>query len=185
MSKENQKQIEAWVLKAQSGDTQAFGALYDFFVKPVYRYLYYRVEQSTAEDLTEETFLKVWQYLPKYKFGKAPFGAWIFKIAHNLMVDFYRKNQVLDELTEDFSDQYDPQHPIHITNLKIDQIRVQKAIQTLPPNYQEVIVLKYINELENDEISEIIGKSEGSIRIIQFRALKKLKLLLEGIGHSE
>lgn len=179
MSKENQKQIDGWVLKAQDGDAQAFAQLYDELVKPVYRYLYYRVEQPIAEDLTEETFLKVWQALPNYKPGKAPFESWVFKIAHNLMVDHFRKHQPIDELPEDISNSEDRAHPVKVTELKIDQVRVRKAIRSLPVNYQEVIVLKYINELENPEISQVLGKSEGSIRTIQFRALKKLKLLLD------
>lgn len=171
-------QIDQWVVQAQAGDSAAFGKIYDEYVKPIYRYIYYRVSESIAEDLTEDTFLKAWKNLKKYKKGKHPFSSWLFRIAHNLVVDHYRKNKVsvemIDETIEDTQ-----KTPSQKTNLKLNQVRLHKIIKKLPDNYQQVIILKYINELDNPEVAAAMGKSEGAIRTLQHRALEKLRGLLE------
>jgi len=164
---------------AQKGDTEAFGKIYDILVKPIYRYIYYRVDQHIAEDLTEETFLKAWQNLSKYKAGKHPFSAWIFRIAHNLVCDYYRKNEVSSEIDENFADTKLDSSPSYKLNLKLNEVKLRKAINKLPENYQQVILLKYINDEENTVIAKIIGKSEGAVRTLQFRALEKLRNILD------
>lgn len=168
------QQIDQWVLQAQAGDSEAFGKIYDEYVTPVYRYIYYRVNSNIAEDLTEDAFFKAWKHLKKYKKGKYPFSSWLFKIAHNLVVDHYRKNKVpiemIDETIEDES--YGPDQK---ANLKLNNIRLHKLIKKLPDSYQQVIILKYINELDNTEVASAMGKSEGAIRTLQHRALEKLR----------
>ena len=176
MSKSSE--LDKLVEKAQKGDAEAFAQVYDELVKPVYRYIYYRVEEAVAEDLTEETFLKVWQNIKKYKKCKHPFSSWVFRIAHNLVVDYYRQNKTTEMIEETVVDHKPESNPHHQTNLKLTQIRLRKVIYRLPENYQQVIILKYINELDNKEIATVTGKSEGAIRTIQFRALDKLKSLL-------
>ena len=170
--------LDKLVEKAQVGDTHAFADIYDELVKPVYRYIYYRVDQEVAEDLTEDTFLKVWQNLKKYKKGKNPFSSWVFRIAHNLVVDYYRKNKTTTEIDESVADTQSHSDPQRQADLKLTQVRLRKIIKKLPNNYQQVIILKYINELDNKEIAFTIGKSEGAVRTLQFRALEKLKGLL-------
>lgn len=179
MPKQNLPDLAELVEKAKKGDTDAFGKIYDALVKSVYRYVYYRTEPQIAEDITEETFLKAWQNLSKYKKGAHPFSAWVFKIAHNLVCDYYRKNQIVSEIDENAADPKENTGPEYQVNLKLNQIKLRKAIIKLPENYQQVIVLKYINELENEDIAKAIGKSEGAVRILQFRALKQLRGLLE------
>ena len=177
--KDAAKDLGQLVDLAQKGDTEAFGKIYDVLVKPVYRYIYYRVDQVIAEDLTEETFLKAWQNLSKYKAGKHPFSAWVFRIAHNLVCDHYRKNEHASEIDENFADDKPHASPTYELNLKLNEVRLKKAIKKLPENYQQVILLKYINEADNTVIAKVIGKSEGAVRTIQFRALEKLRGLLE------
>jgi len=177
--KDSSKDLGPLVEKAQKGDTQAFGEIYDALVKPVYRYVYYRVNREIAEDLTEETFLKAWQNLSKYKQGKHPFSAWVFRIAHNLVVDHYRKHEESAEIDENFADEKAHASPSYEINLKLNEVRLKKALKTLPENYQQVIILKYINEEENAVIAKVIGKSEGAVRTLQFRALEKLRRILE------
>lgn len=170
--------IDKLVVMAQGGETQAFALIYDELVKPVYRYIFYRVKENIAEDLTEETFLKVWQNLKKYKKGKHPFSSWVFRIAHNLVVDYYRKNKTTEEIDEKFADPKEGNNPASQADIKLTQIRLRKVIRRLPDNYQQVIILKYINELDNKEIADTIGKSEATVRTIQFRALEKLRGML-------
>jgi RNA polymerase sigma-70 factor, ECF subfamily len=164
---------------AKKGDTEAFGKIYDALVKPVYRYIYYRVSPQIAEDLTEEAFLKAWQNLSKYKSGATPFSAWVFRIAHNLVCDHYRKNEVSSEIDENLADTKTDAMPSYHLNVRLNQVKLRQAINSLPENYQQVILLKYINEEENDVIAQVIGKSEGAVRTLQFRALEKLRSLLE------
>ena len=177
--KDSPKNLGPLVEQAQKGDTEAFGKIYDVLVKPVYRYIYYRVNKHIAEDLTEETFLKAWQNLSKYKAGKHPFSAWVFRIAHNLVCDYYRKNETAFEINENMADTTKNASPSYQLNLKFNEVKLQKAINKLPENYQQVILLKYINEEENAVIAKVIGKSEGTVRTLQFRALEKLRSLLE------
>ncbi len=184
MSKEKSADIDKLVEKAKKGDADAFARVYDELVKPVYRYIYYRVEESIAEDLTEDTFLKVWQNLKKYKKGKNPFSSWVFKIAHNLVVDYYRQNKTTEMIEETIVDTKLESNPHYQADLKLTQIRLRKVIRRLPDNYQEIIILKYINELDNKEIAHAVGKSEGAVRTIQFRALDRLKLLLSEDGEN-
>ena len=179
MAKDKIPDLSALVEKSKKGDTQAFGGIYDALVKPVYRYIFYRVDQDVAEDLTEETFLKVWQNLKKYKKGKNPFSSWVFKIAHNLICDHYRQHQTVAEIDDQIADTKNFSNPVHLTNIKLNQVKLRKAIMQLPENYQQIISLKYINELENVEIAAVVGKSEGAIRTIQSRALAQLRTILE------
>lgn len=167
------------VERAQKGDTHAFGDIYDALVKPVYRYIYYRVEPQIAEDLTEETFLKAWQNLSKYKKGKHPFSAWVFRIAHNLVCDYYRKHEITPEIDENTADTKLDASPSYQLNIKLNQVKLRKAITRLPENYQQVIILKYMNDEDNAVIAKVIGKSEGAVRTLQFRALEKLRAILE------
>ena len=170
--------LSALVEKAKKGDTNAFGEVYDALVKPVYRYIYYRVDPQIAEDLTEDTFLKAWENLKKYKPGKAPFSAWVFKIAHNLVCDYYRKHETTAEIHENIPDPDDLLHPKTTVNVKLNQIKLRKVITKLPDSYQQVIIFKYINDYDNSTIASMMNKSEGAVRIIQFRALNQLKTLL-------
>ncbi len=172
------KDLGRLVERAQQGDADAFGKIYDELVKPIYRYIYYRVDPQIAEDLTEETFLKAWQSLSKYKKTKHPFSAWVFRIAHNLVCDYYRKNRIISEIDESVPDEKVEASPKLQLNLKLNEVKLRKAIKKLPDNYQQVIVLKYINEEQNTVIAKVIGKTEGAVRTLQFRALEKLRQML-------
>ena len=177
--KDTNKDLGPLVELAQKGDTEAFGKIYDALVKPVYRYIYYRVDKQIAEDLTEDTFLKVWQNLSKYKKGKFPFSAWVFRIAHNLVVDYYRKHETSAEIDEEYADDKAHASPSYHLELKLNEIKLKKAIDKLPDNYKQIIILKYINEEENVIIAKVIGKSEGAVRTLQFRALDKLRTIMD------
>lgn len=178
MAEQKKLTIDELVIRAKNGDHEAYGFIYEELVKPIYRYIYYRVEPQIAEDLTEETFLKGWQHLKSYKKGKMPFRSWLFKIAHNLVCDHYRKHRTTDEMDEMVADPMEERNPAFQINVKLNQVRLRKAIRTLPEAYQQVIVLKYINELSNEEIAVTLDKNKGTVRTLQFRALEKLRSML-------
>jgi len=182
--KEMKDEIEAFVKQSQDGDHDAFAKLYDIFIDPIYRYVYYRVNADDAEDIVETVFLKVWENLARYKSTKKAFSAWVFRIAHNLVVDYYRasKERRHDELPEDLKTHQREHSPIKQTEQALDSEILKIAIKKLKKNYQEVIVYKFINDLSNPEIAEILKRSEGSLRILQHRALKALKRELGDMG---
>lgn len=176
--------IESLVKLAQEGDREAFARLYDLFIDPIYRYVYYRVSLVDAEDLVETIFLKMWEHIRQYKRQKKSFSAWAFRIAHNLVVDYYRanKDKMYEELTSNIPDQDRRHNPVKVTEGNLDKEMLKKAILSLRKDYQDIIVHKFVNELSNKEIADILGKSEGSLRILQFRALKALRKELEEFG---
>lgn len=177
--------IEKLVAASQAGDSEAFGKLYDLFVKPIYRYLYYRVGQTEAEDLTELVFLKTWEHIKKYKHGKSNFTAWIFRIAHNIAIDFYRSKSGFLELKEEIIDSRIESDASHKIRRRFTKDLLNRALGQVKDHYKQILVLKYMNDLSNEEIGKILGKNQTSLRILQFRALRSLKKVLESMGIHE
>jgi len=181
-TKKEARDIERLVKLAQKNDAESFGELYDKFVVLIYRYVYYRVDRGEAEDLTELVFLKAWENRRRYKKQNGnSFSSWIFRIAHNVVVDFYRarfKNETT-ELSDEIISENQDINPVFQAQSKFDQYELTEVIRQLPQNQQQVIVLKFVSELKNSEIAEVINKTEGAVRIIQFRALARLKKLLD------
>lgn len=185
---ENQKmddnQILILVEKAQKGDKDAFGQLYDQYADALYKYIYFRVPQSEAEDLLETIFLRVWENIHQYNKEKASFKSWIFRISHNLIVDFYRLQKSVDELTDIYKDERVERNPVYLTENVLNSGILYKAFKKLKKAYSQYLILRFVNDLSNGEISTIMKKSEGSLRIIQFRALRALKKILAEMGFS-
>lgn len=177
-------EIEKLVFLVQNGDQEAFSKLYDIFIDPVYKYVFYRVKDGDAEDIVENVFLRVWENIRKYQLKKNMFSAWIFRIAHNLVVDYYRsvKDKAYEELDPQTPEHRREHNPIRNTENSLDQKILKMALAKIKKQYQDIILYKFVNELSNKEISDILGKSEGSLRILQFRALKALKRELEDVG---
>ncbi len=183
--KNRKEEIEELVKASQDGSHDAFSKLYDIFIDPIYRYVYFRVNAVDAEDLVETVFLKVWENIQKYKKKKKIyFSSWIFKIAHNLVVDYYRSHKDIDslELNIQIPDQNRQHNPIKSTQNVLNQKTLKIAINKLKKSHQQILIYKFINEFSNREIAELLKKSEGSLRILQFRALKALKKELKDIG---
>jgi len=168
---------------AQKGDTEAFAKLYDYYIQPIYRYIYFKVPREEALDLTESVFLKVWENLRSFKAHKGSFSSWIFKIAHNLVVDHYRL-QRHDVQLESLSlpDETQEADPAFLTENSLNQDMLRKALAKLKKKYQDVLLLRYINGLGHQEIARIMHRSDGGLRILKFRALKALKKVLEEMG---
>lgn len=176
------KKIDELVLLIKKGDTDAFGCLYDILADSLYRYIYFKVSKDEAEDLLEQVFMRVWENIHQYKKRKNSFKAWVFRIAHNLIVDYYRMKKDTVELTPAIPSYERAHNPIKTTQDSLDKDVLNKAIQRLKPSYQQILILKFINDLTNHEISQILKKSEVSLRVLQFRALKALKEVLESMG---
>ena len=165
--------------RAQHGDREAFGDLYEQHLDAIYRYLYYRVsDQHEAEDLTEMVFLKAWQALPRYRPGEAPFTSWLYRIAHNLLVDRLRVRKEHMPLDDDLSDDA-PSLETHLTQHEQSQA-LHRALACLNEQQQQVLTLRFISDLSHAETAQVMRRSEAAVRVIQHRALAALRRLLPG-----
>lgn len=177
--------IEKLVQKAQDGHQRSFEKLFEHFFERIYRYVSFRVHEREVEDLVSDVFLKVVQHLERYSPGeKAGFNAWIFRIAHNTVIDFYRVQKNTSPLeSEDGEEMFfipDPNEtPDEKTNQILEAQKLREALKEINPSYREILELKYLEGFSNREIAEITGKTEGNIRIIQLRGLKTLKEVWE------
>jgi len=165
------------VLRAQKGDSQAFGQLYLKYLDKIYRYVYFRVrcQMEEAEDLTEQIFYRAWESLEKFDSKKGTFQAWLYRIAHNLVIDHHRKMKKEAPLPVDFPDGNNL-----LEDLKSDERKqaLMSAVNQLSDEQQQVIILKFVEEMSNSEISLIMNKKEEAVRALQSRALKRLRKLL-------
>jgi len=177
--------IELWVEESKAGDHDAFAKLYDVLVDPLYRYIFYKVSEVDVDDLVETVFLRVWEKLHQYKKRKNyRFASWVFRIAHNLVVDHYRlsKERRVDELQDYVPDSRVDLSPVNSVKSVLNQNLLKSALSNINDSYREFIVYKFVNDFSNKEIAQILKKSEGSLRILQFRALKALKVELKDLG---
>ncbi len=167
-------EISKLVEGAANGDFEAFGELYSIYLDRIYRYIFYQVrDKMTAEDLTEEIFVKAWKALGGYQRNSPTFTAWLYRIAHNHVVDYFRTRRQHQSLDEEMPVATDS--PEQEVEEKIMQQELAEAISYLPPQQRQVIILKFIEEMDNREIAQIMRKSEGAIRVMQMRALLALR----------
>jgi len=177
-------EIEHLVDRAKNGDTEAFGRLYDIYGDRIYRHIYYRTSNvEDARDLTQEVFVKAWQGLPKYKRTKTPFLGWLFTISHNRVIDYYRTKKDYAYLNDEVVMEDKNKSPEKLVEDQFTQQEVRRAILQLPEDQQQVILMSFIEGFEYNEIAETLNKSEGNIRVIVHRALKRMREILDKAGN--
>ena len=173
---EHEQDVEALVTRAQSGDRAALGAIYDRLAGRVYRFALFRVgSRADAEDLMQRTFLKMIESLPRYQPRGIPFEAWFFRIARNAVIDHLRGRRSSEPLDALADVEGPAPGPAESAELAMEFRRLEDALQQLTPVQQEVIGYRYMAGLSSREIGLIIGKREGSVRALQFRALQALR----------
>ena len=171
------------VTRAQGGDADAFGELYDRYVDVVYRYVYYRVSNVTlAEDLTSETFIRALRRITSYTWQGRDFGAWLVTIARNLIADHfksgrYRLELATSDLVEAGADKSED-GPENEVLSAITNEALLEAVKALGPEQQECISLRFLQGMSVAETAAIMGKNEGAIKALQYRAVKSLSRLL-------
>ncbi len=170
------KQIEQnLVRQACRGDREAFGQLYESTLNRVYRYIYFRVmDDETAEDLTSKVYLKAWESLPRYNSGGSPFIAWLYTIAHNAVIDYYRTykhDASLDEINT--LPDSDPL-PQEQCELHMDAHSLRRALHLLTREQRDVVSMKLLDGLSTEEIAARLRKSPGAVRAVQMRGLQAL-----------
>lgn len=174
---------ELLIQKAIAGDKHAFGRLYELYADRIYRYLFYRSDEGHEEaaDMTELVFLRAWENLSHFgKRGRGEnFKAWLYRIAHNALIDHHRTKKEKVSL-ETVPDQ--PSDIPHTAQLVEESERLQSILKTLDnldPLSRQVIVLRFFSGLNNKETADVIGISAGNVRVIQYRALKKIKEFMD------
>ncbi|HMR62404.1 MAG TPA: sigma-70 family RNA polymerase sigma factor [Anaerolineae bacterium] len=168
--------------KAISGDSNAFANLYDTYVDEIYRFILHRVgNQQTAEDLTSQVFLKAWDNLSRYKMRGSPFGAWLFKIARNIVIDYYRTQKETLPLEAEALSKPDPTANVaKEVEQRLQGEWLREILLRLTEDQREVLTLKFVNGLKTAEVAKVMGKRQGAIRALQMRALQALAELVGG-----
>jgi RNA polymerase sigma-70 factor (ECF subfamily) len=167
---------------AQEGESEAFGELYHRYAKIVFRFIYANLnDRLDAEDLTEEVFLRAWRSLSKYRQKGVPFLAYLFKIARNVLIDFYRRAgrsgghmSIEEKQITDFNPD-----PGETAILNIEHQEVRHTLTQLREDYRTVLVLRFLSGLSREETGQVMGRTPGAVRIIQHRALSALRSLLD------
>jgi RNA polymerase sigma-70 factor (ECF subfamily) len=164
---------------AIGGDAEAFARLYDLHADRVYRHIYYRIgNRDDSEDLTQQVFLQAWRAIGRYERTKTPFIAWLLTIAYHSVVSHARRAKDVAPIDlepvarERWSD------PEAEALARFDRLEVRRAILRLKPDYQHVIVMRFVEHFDYPAIAAALGKSEGNVRVIQHRALLELRRLL-------
>ena len=178
---------EELIKSAVGGDSSAFGSLYDHYQPMIYRFVVVKVgSREEAEDITHHVFLSAWTKVRTYKHRGNPFSSWLYQIARNLVIDHYRlqKGDIsLDKLDPDSS--FIPAVTQDDLFTKIQLEKVHRAIAELKPDYQDVIILRFIEDLPLKEAATILKKSEGAVKLAQHRAIKELKKKLGDESYEE
>ena len=163
------------IAQAQKGDEEAVTLLYETHVDAIFQYIRYRVDsKSTAEDLTSEVFLRMVRGLAGYRDQGLPFRAWIFRIAANLIIDYYRQRKKGSDIPLSDEHESDETDPFERMAQSEEQQQLQLAIRTLPEAYQDLLLLRFVENLPHTEIAQIMNKSADALRAMQHRALKAL-----------
>lgn len=165
------------VARLKLKDADAFADLYDSYVDRMYRFVYFKVGTSeTAQDLVSQTFLNVWQYALEGKIkASQSFQALLYTTARHVVIDYYRKHKPTAELTEAVDITDETADPTAAVNRKLDRAAIEQRLQNIKSEYQEVIVLHYLNDVSIKEIAVILNKKPGTVRVTLHRAVKALQ----------
>ncbi|MER6501516.1 ECF subfamily RNA polymerase sigma factor, BldN family [Streptomyces sp. NPDC001455] len=169
------------VERAQAGEAEAFGRLYDQYSDTVYRYIYYRVGgKATAEDLTSETFLRALRRISTFTWQGRDFGAWLVTIARNLVADHFKSSRFrLEVTTGEMLDANEVERSPEDSVLEsLSNAALLQAVRRLNPQQQECVTLRFLQGLSVAETARVMGKNEGAIKTLQYRAVRTLARLL-------
>jgi len=170
---------ESLVRRAQQGEQEAFAHLYENYFDKIYRYVALRIgDRMEAEDITQQVFLHAIRAISSFKWKGVPFSAWLFRIAHNQVVDYLRKKtrRTVTPLEEPMVASNDDPQLIAEQRLNIEKL--DSATKRLTPAQREVISLRFAGELPIAQVAKLMGKSEGAIKALQHSAIVALRKVL-------
>jgi len=164
-----------YAARTQSGETEAFGILYDRYLDKIYRFVYYKTfSQETTEDITSQVFQKALEKINSFAADKGSFSSWLYRIARNSVIDHYRtaKNDLsLEDIFEVGVDERTPETIDAISALKT----VQNYLETLDARQREIITLRVWEDKSYKEIAEIVGSSEAGVKMAFSRGIRDLR----------
>ncbi|MEP0763582.1 MAG: sigma-70 family RNA polymerase sigma factor [Chloroflexota bacterium] len=171
-------QLVAWA----KDDRAAFGELYSRYVGKIYNYVYYRTgNHQDAEDLTSRVFFKALAHISRYTDRGVPFSAWLYRIAHNQVANWHRDRgrQRVVPLDDFTVNSVAADAPETVTESSDEEARLLQSIRELPPDRQQLLVLKFVERLSNAEIGAIMNRTEGAVKSLYHRTLLALRGSLE------
>ncbi len=174
--------------QAIQGDHEAFGILYEQYVERIFNYVYYRTgNQHDAEDLTAKVFFRAMRRLPDYEERGLPVSAWLYRIAHNLVANWHRDRGRRPEISldEGYASIPHSEHPEVTLLHREEQNDLLRIIQSLPPERQQLIILKFVEHMSNAEIGQIMGRTEGAVKSLYHRTLLSLRFEMETVTSGE
>jgi RNA polymerase sigma-70 factor (ECF subfamily) len=174
------------IQKAKDGDAEAFGELYERYADSLFRFVYSQtLDRMDAEDITAEVFMRAWRSISRYRERGFSFSAYLFRIARNVLIDMRRKRKPLSFVTDDEVvdiPDVDNLEPSVLVATKMQHNELVKILDQLREDYRTVLVLRFLNELSPEETSEVMGRSVGSVRVLQHRALAALRKVIPSQG---
>jgi RNA polymerase sigma-70 factor, ECF subfamily len=172
---------------AVKGKASAFGLLYDHYQPKIYRFVLIKIgRREDAEDITHQVFLNAWQNITNYKDLGFPFSSWLYRIAKNQVIDRYRTKRQevdIDSVDEEISSEDSGINEDLETKIQLE--RVMKMIAVLKQDYQDVLIMRFVEDLSIKEVAAVIEKSEGAVKLMQHRAIKELKRIFDADGKSD
>ena len=161
---------------SKQGDPEALASLYACYVERITRYVYSRVtDHQLAEDITSRIFLKMLEKLDTYQVGQSPVIAWLYRMAHNAIIDHYRMKRTFVSLEDLHQAEVKQEDGIEEKlELQIKSQQLRAALQVLTEEQQRVLILKFVDGLSTREIARQLGKRQGAVRALQMRALQRL-----------
>ena len=163
---------------ATKGNAEAFGALYEKYIDQIYNYIYYRTSNGKdAEDLCSRVFIRALNHIERYEDRGYPFSAWLYRIAHNLVINWYRDREKAEEIS--LSEHYPPPTMDGSIEDRIEKedekSALMRVIANLPDDRKELLILKHVEGLTNSEIGQIMDRTEGAIKALYHRTLESLR----------
>jgi RNA polymerase sigma-70 factor (ECF subfamily) len=184
-SEEDRTRLIALVELARTGDSEAFGLLYDHYQGSVYRFLFYRTRSvQLAEDLTSETFFRALRSMNNFRWQGKDFGAWLMTIARNLCTDHFKAGRTRLELTTEDMGQHDDatEGPEAAVLAGLTNEILLGALKSLPDEQRDCLIMRFLQGMSIAETAAVLGRSDGAIKQLQLRGVRNLaKLMPEGI----
>ncbi len=170
------------VSRAVKGNGEAFAQLYEEHFDKIYRYIHLRLgNQAEAEDLTQEVFVKALEAIGSYKWRNLPFASWLFRIAHNQVIDYFRKEGRVEKVAwDDNIAHVDEPNPAVVAEQRLESEALSDNVKKLPPAQREVISLRFGAELSIAEVAEALGKSPGTVKALQYNGIVALRKMMLG-----
>ncbi|MDE2854143.1 MAG: sigma-70 family RNA polymerase sigma factor [Chloroflexota bacterium] len=169
-------------------DMDAFGELYERYLPKIYSYVFYRTGNAhDAEDLTAKVFFRALSHIATYVEKGVPFQAWLYRIAHNLVANWHRDQgrRKIIALDEYVVHSLKSEAPDRVTEEREEQNQLLQAVRRLPEDRQQLLLLKFVEQMSNAEIGAIMGRTEGAIKSLYHRTLLALREEMEMLQNSD